>query len=71
MVGGAPRELLENVIFADWTSDGRDLRVSRVQPNGDITIEQPPGTVQKRMPLSIMGGRYMRVSPDGRYSAFV
>ncbi|HYN03305.1 MAG TPA: protein kinase, partial [Vicinamibacteria bacterium] len=70
MVGGTPRELLENVIFADWTSDGRDLRVSRVQPNGDITIEQPPGTVLERIPRS-MGGRYMRVSPDGRYAAFL
>ena len=70
MVGGTPREPLENVIFADWTPDGRDLRVSRVQPNGDITIEQPPGTVLEWIPRSITGGRYLRVSRDGLYAAF-
>ena len=30
---------------ADWTPDGRDLCVSRLHPNGEVTIELPPGTV--------------------------
>ena len=45
LAGGTPRELLENVMAADWTPDGRDLCVSRLHPNGEITIELPPGTV--------------------------
>ncbi|HUL78133.1 MAG TPA: serine/threonine-protein kinase [Vicinamibacteria bacterium] len=50
LAGGTPRELLENVIAADWTPDGRDLCISHVQPNGEITIEQPPGTVLEWIP---------------------
>jgi hypothetical protein len=48
LVGGTPREVLENVFWADWTPDGRDLCVARMQPNGDVTIELPPGTVLHR-----------------------
>ena len=43
--GGTPRELLEEVIAADWTPDGRDLCVSRLRPNAEVTIELPPGTI--------------------------
>jgi hypothetical protein len=53
LAGGTPRELLENAMAADWTPDGRDLCVSRVQPNGEITIEQPPGTVLEWIPRTL------------------
>jgi eukaryotic-like serine/threonine-protein kinase len=67
LAGGTPRELLEKVISAAWTPDGRDLCVSRVQSNGEITIELPPGTVLHR--TSLYAGP-IRVSGDGRYIAY-
>lgn len=67
LAGGTPRELLENVIAADWTPDGRDLCVSRLHPNGERTIELPPGTVLHR---ARTGCDMLRVSRDGRYIVF-
>jgi hypothetical protein len=66
--GGTPREMLENVEWADWTPDGRDLCVSRLHPNNEITIELPPGTVLHRM----RGGAadFLHVSRDGRHIVF-
>ena len=65
--GGAPREVLENVIEADWTPDGRELCVLRAGDGGQ-RIELPAGS-----PLyeSSRGLRMLRVSPDGRRVAFV
>lgn len=67
LAGGTPRELLEDVTGADWTPDGRDLCVSRVHPNGEITIELPPGTVLHR---TRAGGGMPHVSRDGRHVVF-
>jgi hypothetical protein len=67
LAGGTPRELLENVMSAAWTPDGRDLCVSRIHPNGEVTIELPPGTVLHRTRLSASP---IRVSWDGRYIAY-
>ena len=42
--GGAPREVLENVEDADWTSDGKELAViHRVEDR--VRLEYPIGTV--------------------------
>jgi serine/threonine protein kinase len=65
--GGAPREILENVNDADWSSDGTNLAVSHTV--GDHNrIEYPIGTVleetEGRPPLSV------RVSPKGDLIAF-
>jgi Tol biopolymer transport system component len=67
LAGGTARELLENVFWADWTPDGRDLCVSRVLPSGEVSVELPPGTVRHRT-RGWTG--LLRVSRDGRYVAF-
>ncbi len=67
LAGGTPRELLENVMAAAWTPDGRDLCVSRVHPNGEITIELPPGTVLHRTSVY---AHPIRVSWDGRHVVY-
>ena len=41
-VGGTPRELVENVEYADWSTRG-DLAVVRVAKGGRL-LESPPGT---------------------------
>jgi hypothetical protein len=67
LAGGTPRELLEDVFWADWTPDGRDLCVSRLHADGEVTIELPPGTVLHRT----RGYTCMlRVSRDGRRVVF-
>jgi eukaryotic-like serine/threonine-protein kinase len=65
--GGAPREVLENVLEADWTPDGRDLCVLRARDD-DQSIELPAGSVLYK---SKRGLRLLRASPDGRRVAFV
>ncbi len=70
LAGGTPRELLENVYSADWTPDGRNLCVSRLHPNGEITIELPPGTVLPGAPRTRVRADMLRVSRDGRHVVF-
>jgi len=67
--GGAPRELLENVIFADWAPDGKQLAV--VVSNGPSQrIEFPPGHVLFQASATGWPGE-TRVSPKGDQIAFV
>src|SRR5262249_20917185 len=40
--GGAQRELLENVVEADWSPDGTQLAVAR-RENGETVLEYPSG----------------------------
>jgi hypothetical protein len=65
--GGAPREVLEGVMEADWTPDGRDLCVLRTG-DGEQRIELPAGSVLYKSSRSL---RHLRVSPDGKRVAFV
>ena len=44
LAGGSPRPLMENVRYADWTSDGRELLIARTAGNKNL-IEFPPGKV--------------------------
>jgi serine/threonine protein kinase len=44
LAGGAPRELLEDVYFADWSPDGKSLAVARYV-GGKNRIEFPEGKV--------------------------
>jgi Tol biopolymer transport system component/predicted Ser/Thr protein kinase len=42
LVGGAPREVMDNVEWADWASDGSTLAIVR-QEQGRHRLEFPPG----------------------------
>jgi Tol biopolymer transport system component len=65
--GGAPREVLEHVEWADWSPDGNNLVVVR-ESLGQSQIEYPVGKVIYRT-----GGwiSHPRISPQGDQIAFV
>src|SRR5664279_3972996 len=67
IAGGAPRPVLENVEWADWSPDGSSLAVVR-SVNGRDQLEYPIGKVL----YETSGGwiSYPRVSPKGDYIAF-
>jgi eukaryotic-like serine/threonine-protein kinase len=65
--GGAPREVLENVQWADWSPDGTNFAVVR-EYGGQSRLEYPIGKV-----LYETGGwiSHPRVSPNGDLVAFI
>ena len=65
--GGAPREVLENVQWADWSPDGTNFAVVR-EFGGQSRLEYPIGKV-----LYETGGwiSHPRVSPDNDMVAFI
>ena len=67
LVGGAPREILENVQWADWSPDGTQLAVVR-DVAGRNRLEYPPGKV-----LYETGGwiSHPRISRHGDMIAFL
>jgi Tol biopolymer transport system component/predicted Ser/Thr protein kinase len=67
LVGGAPREVLENVQWADWAPDGNSLAVVR-DLGGRNRLEYPIGKV-----LFETGGwiSHPRISPKGDQVAFL
>ncbi len=65
--GGAPRELLENVEYADWAPDGKDLAIVRVQDRR-CRLEFPTGKVLYETHGWIGNPRF---SPDGSRIAFL
>jgi len=65
--GGAPRELAQEVISADWTADGNNLAVAR-RAAGKLGIEFPLG---KRLYKTPGWLRSVRVSARGDAVAFV
>ncbi len=68
LAGGAVRELLENVVAADWSPDGTQLAVA-LRENQETRIEYPIGRV-----LYKTKGRLnysMRVSGSGKQIAFI
>ncbi|MBP8297254.1 MAG: toll/interleukin-1 receptor domain-containing protein [Burkholderiales bacterium] len=71
ITGGAPRELVERVKFADWSPDGHELAVIR-DVGGIDQLEYPLGNVIGR-PQDVDGSGlgFARVSPDGQQLAFV
>ncbi|HKC26233.1 MAG TPA: protein kinase, partial [Thermoanaerobaculia bacterium] len=66
LVGGSPRSVLENVRYADWSPDGRDLMVERVAL-GKHRIELPIGRVLYESAARLESPR---VSPTGDAVAF-
>jgi Tol biopolymer transport system component len=65
--GGAPRELLEKVNYADWTPDGKDLAIVRLA-GGKCRLELPVGKVLFETTGWI---GHPRISPRGDRIAFV
>jgi Tol biopolymer transport system component len=65
--GGAPREVLENVVAADWSPDGRELAVVR-NVSGRTRLELPIGKVWYETAGWI---GEPRVSPQGDRVAFI
>ncbi len=65
--GGAPREVAENVLSADWSPDGNTLAAVRFE-GGQSRLEYPLGKA-----IYTTGGWISdtRVSPDGERVAFV
>jgi hypothetical protein len=67
LFGGAPRQLAENVTFADYNSAGNRLLVVR-DVGGKSQIEYPLGTVLFETPGHVS---YARISPRGDQIAFL
>jgi serine/threonine protein kinase/Tol biopolymer transport system component len=65
--GGAPRELLEKVVAADWSPDGSQLAVARLE-NGKCRLEYPVG---KPLYETIGSISHMRIAPQGDAIAFM
>ena len=65
--GGAPRDIIDGVEYADWSPDGSSLAVIR-RVAGKIRIEYPIGKV-----LYETAGwlSHARISPNGKLVAFV
>ena len=64
--GGAPRELLENVLWADWAADGQSLAVIRPGNIGFSSLEYPVGKTIYQ-PNGWVG--HVRFSPNGEFLA--
>ena len=62
--GGAPRELHENVKYADWLPDGRELAIVRRVAEHD-QLEFPAGKVVAQPETPEGGFSFLRVSPRG------
>ncbi|MEP6994879.1 MAG: protein kinase [Acidobacteriota bacterium] len=67
LAGGAPRELLEDVHWADWLPHSSDLAVVRVV-DGQTRLDFPVGNVVYE-PTFWIG--FPRVSPEGDLLAFI
>jgi serine/threonine protein kinase/Tol biopolymer transport system component len=65
--GGAPREVAENVISADWSPDGSALAAVRLT-DGRTNLEYPLGKVIYKTEGWVSDAR---VSPDGERVAFI
>jgi Tol biopolymer transport system component len=65
--GGTPKEILEDVLYADWAPDGQSLAIVR-QQGGKVRLEYPVGTVLYETAGWIS---HPRISPKGDEVAFL
>jgi hypothetical protein len=65
--GGAPRDMIDGVEYADWSPDGSNLVVVR-RVDGKVRIEYPIGKVLYETPGWVS---HTRISPNGKLVAFV
>ncbi len=66
LAGGSPREILDDVLYADWSPDGRELAVIHFADGGN-RVEFPIGKVLFRENYWLTD---LRVSPGGEWLAF-
>lgn len=66
IAGGAPREIMENVMAADWSPDGKDLMVA-INAGKGSHVEYPLGKIIYKSPGNIL---FARLSPTGDRIAF-
>ncbi|HJW13272.1 MAG TPA: protein kinase [Thermoanaerobaculia bacterium] len=66
--GGAPREVAEDVMFADWSPDGSSLAVIPSRSGEKSRLEYPVGTTLYE---TTNGLGFVRVSPRGDLVAFI
>ena len=66
--GGAPREIAEDVVFADWSPDGSELASIPLRAGEKSRLEYPIG---KTLYETTGGLGYVRVSPKGDLVAFI
>jgi serine/threonine protein kinase/Tol biopolymer transport system component len=62
LAGGAPREVFDNVLWADWTPDGQSLAVIRSSSIGTNHLEFPAGNVLYEPKAWVS---HVRFSPGG------
>jgi eukaryotic-like serine/threonine-protein kinase len=67
VAGGAPRQILENVEYADWSPKGDELAVARPTAQGYV-VEFPVGKVLYRTAGWVS---HIRFSPKGNIIAFL
>ncbi|MFZ2085213.1 MAG: protein kinase [Candidatus Sulfotelmatobacter sp.] len=67
LVGGAPREVMDNVEWADWAPDGSTLAIVR-QEQGRHRLEFPPGQLLYEADGWI---GHLRISPKADTIAFI
>jgi DNA-binding winged helix-turn-helix (wHTH) protein/Tol biopolymer transport system component len=65
--GGPPRDLMENVVCADWTPDAKQMAVVRIEGD-DYRLEFPAGKTLFQSTGYISNPR---ISPDGKFVAFL
>ncbi len=68
LVGGAPREILNDVVAADWAPDGKSLAVLRIVERRPQRIEYPIGKLLYESQNAISSD--IRLSPKGDLIAF-
>jgi Tol biopolymer transport system component len=66
--GGTPRELVQDVVTADWAPDGEQLAVARLLPSSKQVLEYPIGKKLYETNDSVQG---LRVSATGDLIALV
>ena len=65
--GGAPRDVLEDVVSADWTPDGRALAAIQVA-DGEYQLQFPIGKSLYTTPASSVGWRSRPAATGSRSS---
>jgi len=67
LVGGAPRDVLDNVMWADWTPDGQSLAVVRSSTNAQFSHLEFPAGKEIYSPNGWVS--HVRFSPSGEFLA--